>query len=93
MSDFTLSSPGRPIEAGCILIGVTEILDVAPLDMLGCIGKEFAEIGQLSEELRAKCPDVNFHWITEKGENAKMTGGMTIVATVNTHVATCDANN
>jgi hypothetical protein len=89
MSDFSLSSPGRPIEAGCILMGVTEILDVAPLDMLGCIGKDFVEILQLSDDVRATAPEVNFHWVTENGEPAKMTGNLTVMATVSPIFVTC----
>jgi hypothetical protein len=63
---LNLSNPGRPIEAGVILMGETEILDVAPIDLLHGIGKKFVEALPLSDELKAKALDVNFHWITEK---------------------------
>jgi hypothetical protein len=81
---LNLRNPGRPIEAGVILMGTTEILDVIPIDFLGCIGKTFVDTGmlQLSDAVKATSPDLNFHWVTEKGEPAKMTGGLTILATV-----------
>jgi putative intracellular protease/amidase len=79
---LNLSKPGRPIEAGVILMGVTEILDVIPIDFLGCIGKDFIDMLQLPDEVKATSPEVNFHWVTEKGEPARMTGNMTIQATV-----------
>jgi hypothetical protein len=77
-----LSNLGRPIEAGVILMGETEILDVVPIDLLGCIDKRFVEILQLPDELKAKALDTNFHWITETGAPGKMTANMTLPATV-----------
>jgi hypothetical protein len=44
---LNLRNPGRPIEAGVILMGTTEILDVIPIDFLGCIGKTFVDTGML----------------------------------------------
>jgi hypothetical protein len=79
---LNFSNPGRAIEAGVILMGVTEVLDVIPIDFLGCIGKDFIDMLQLSDEVKATSPAVNFHWVTEKGEPAKMTAKMTIQATV-----------
>jgi hypothetical protein len=77
-----LSNPGRPIEAGVILMGETEVLDVSPIDLLHGISTKFVNALPLSEELKAKALDVNFHWVTETGAAAKLTANMTVEATV-----------
>jgi hypothetical protein len=79
---FDLSNPDRPIEAGVILMGETEILDVAPIDLLHGISKSFIESLPLPDELKAKAPHINFHWITETGTPATLTSNITITATV-----------
>jgi hypothetical protein len=79
---FQLSNPGRAIEAGMILMGETEILDVAPIDLLHGISKKFVNAIPLSEELKAKALDINFHWVTENGTAAKLTSNITMEATV-----------
>jgi hypothetical protein len=79
---FDLSNPGRPIEAGVILMGETEVLDIAPIDLLHGISKKFVEYIPIPEEIKAKAQDINFHWITEKGAPGKLTSNMTITATV-----------
>jgi hypothetical protein len=79
---FQLSNPGRAIEAGMILMGETEILDVAPIDLLHGISKKFVNAIPLSEELKAKALDINFHWVTESGTAAKLTSNITMEATV-----------
>jgi hypothetical protein len=79
---FDLSNPGRPIEAGVILMGETEILDVAPIDLLHGLSKKFISVLPLPDELKAKALDINFHWVTEKGDPAKLTANMTLSATV-----------
>ncbi|KAH7371746.1 class I glutamine amidotransferase-like protein [Pyrenochaeta sp. MPI-SDFR-AT-0127] len=78
---FELSNPGRPIEAGVILMGETEILDVAPIDLLHGLSKKFVDALPLSPELKSKALDINFHWITETGAPAKLTANMTLSAT------------
>jgi hypothetical protein len=83
---FQLSDPGRPIEAGVILMGETEILDVAPIDLLNGISKKFVNAFPLSDELKAKAVDINFHWVTENGNPAKLTANMTLEATVCTPI-------
>lgn len=77
-----LSNPGRTLEAGVILMGVTEILDVAPIDYLYGLSKHFVAALPISDELRAKAIDINFHWITENGVPGKLTSNMTIPVTV-----------
>jgi hypothetical protein len=78
---FQLSNPGRTIEAGMILMGETEILDVAPIDLLHGISKKFVNAYPLPEELKAKALDINFHWVTETGTAAKLTSNITMEAT------------
>jgi hypothetical protein len=84
-SSFNLSNPGRPIEVGIILFGegcVTEILDVAPIDYLHGLSNAFVKDLPIPEEIKAKSFDMNTHWITELGEPAKLTSGITMQATV-----------
>jgi hypothetical protein len=78
---FQLSNPGRTIEAGMILMGETEILDVAPIDLLHGISTKFVNAYPLPEELKAKALDINFHWVTETGAAAKLTSNITMEAT------------
>lgn len=64
---------------------VTELLDVAPIDFFAGLSKQFLEAfppGTFSDEQRAQALDVEFHWVTEKGNPAKLTGGVTVQATV-----------
>jgi hypothetical protein len=80
---FDLSNPGRTIQAGVILMGgETEILDVAPIDLLHGLSTKFISVLPLSDELKAKALDINFHWVTEKGEPANLTAKIKIPATV-----------
>lgn len=85
MSSFDLSSPNRPIEAGVILLGgETEVLDVAPLDLLYGISTKFIHMLPVSDDVKAKAPEMNIHWVTETGEAATLTSNITIQATVRT---------
>lgn len=79
---FNFSEPGRPIEAGIIAMGETEFLDIAPIDLLNGISTNFVKNLPLPDEIKAKAPVVNFHWITETGAPAKFTSNMTVTATV-----------
>lgn len=79
---FNLSNPGRPIEAGIIVMAETEVLDVAPIDLLHGISTRFINNLPLPDELKAKAPVVNFNWITENGEPANLTSNMKVNATV-----------
>jgi hypothetical protein len=63
---------------------MTEILDVAPVDMLHSMSKKFAKslealypAGMIDQAL-----DMEFHWVNETGETAKLTGGINLVPTV-----------
>jgi hypothetical protein len=79
---FSLSNPGRPIEAGMIILGETEVLDVAPIDLLNGISTNFIQNLPLSYDLKAKAPVVHFNWVTETGSPAKLTSNMTLESTV-----------
>lgn len=79
---FNLSNPGRTIEFGVIVMAETEVLDVAPVDLLHGISTRFIHNLPLSDELKAKAPVVNFHWITETGRPALLTSNMKVEATV-----------
>jgi hypothetical protein len=79
---FSLSSPNRPIRAGVILMGETEILDVGPIDILNGMSNRFVTELPIPDELKAKSYDIDFHWVTEGGKPAKLTAGMTVQATV-----------
>lgn len=82
MPEINLSSPGRTIQAGVILLGgVTEILDVGPIDMLHGMSKHFLHALPVSDELKAKALDVDIHWVTENGEPGKLTAGAIVNAT------------
>lgn len=76
------SNPGRTIQAGVILMGLTEILDVAPIDFLNSLSKKFTAMMPITDELKAKAYDIEFHWITEKGTPAELTAGISLNATV-----------
>ena len=77
-----LSNPDRTIRAGVVLMGETEILDVAPIDLLHGFTKKFINILPVSDDVKANALDIEFHWVTEKGEPAKMSANMTLQATV-----------
>lgn len=81
MSCLDFSNARRPIEAGVILLGSMEILDVAPIDLLHGISKN-VDILPITDELKAKAPEINIHWITEEGEPSKLSSNITIQATV-----------
>lgn len=81
-----LSNPGRTLHAGVILMGETEVLDVAPIDFLHGMTKRFVSALLVPDELKAKGLDMEFHWVTEKGTPAQLTSNMTLNATVSLYV-------
>ncbi|PTB47333.1 hypothetical protein M431DRAFT_463272 [Trichoderma harzianum CBS 226.95] len=87
MSVFNLAKPDRPIEVGVILMnGETEILDVAPVDMLHCFSKKFIETlpeEWVSEDVKAQALDLNFHWVSEVGsaKQSRLTSAISLVPT------------
>lgn len=66
---------------------VTEILDVAPIDLLSALNS--AEPFQVPDELipaaaKAQAMDFKFHWVSERGppEKMRMTSGIKLEPTV-----------
>jgi hypothetical protein len=63
----------------------TEVLDLAPIDLLNGMTKEFiggfpSEL--VSDELKAKALDIEFHWVNETGKTALLTAGLNVDPTV-----------
>lgn len=81
-----LRAPNRTLHVGVILPGgETEILDVAPIDYLSALTHRFIKDVPdelFSAEQKKEAIDVEFHYVTEKGEPARMTAGMRLMATV-----------
>jgi hypothetical protein len=70
------------------LTRITEILDLAPIDLLSGMTNEFTsdfppEI--MPDEIKAHALDVELHWVNESGKMAKLTSGITIQPTVHNH--------
>ncbi|KAG9231389.1 class I glutamine amidotransferase-like protein [Amylocarpus encephaloides] len=86
MSDpIDLTKPHRTIQVGIILMNSkTEVLDLAPIDLLNGMTLDF--IGDfppevMPDEIKAKAVDMEFHWVNETGETAKLTAGLNILPT------------
>ncbi|KFY75550.1 hypothetical protein V499_04486 [Pseudogymnoascus sp. VKM F-103] len=82
-----LSNPNRPIHVGVILMGgITEVLDVAPIDMIYSLGKDFISTfpdALVPPSLKARAIDFKIHWVSETGETtySQLTSGLRIVPT------------
>ncbi|KAH8898570.1 class I glutamine amidotransferase-like protein [Thozetella sp. PMI_491] len=81
-----LKNPDRPIRVGVILMnGMTEILDVAPIDLLNGLGntliKDFPE-ALMPSHLKDQALPFEFIWVSENGEHpSQLTSGINIVPT------------
>ncbi|ETI25113.1 hypothetical protein G647_04485 [Cladophialophora carrionii CBS 160.54] len=81
---FDLSKPNRPIQVGVILLNSeTEVLDVAPIDLLHSMSKKFVAALEpfYPGDIAAQALDIEFHWVNETGKTAKLTGGISLVPT------------
>lgn len=82
----SLRNPSRTIHAGVILLGgITEVLDIAPIDFLGGISKDFTSLFPdevIPASMKDQAIDVQIHYVNETGKPAKLTSGMTIEVTV-----------
>ncbi|KAG8628833.1 hypothetical protein KVT40_002698 [Elsinoe batatas] len=78
-----LRNPGRTIHVGVLLAnGMTEILDIAPVDILHSLSNDFlSRMAYLPDNLRSQGLDIKFHWVTENGEAGDVTSGIKIRAT------------
>ncbi|KAF2482397.1 class I glutamine amidotransferase-like protein [Neohortaea acidophila] len=77
-----LANPDRKINVGIILTGgITEILDVAPIDLIHGMTPELIAPLPLPEPMKAQALDLAFFWITEHGKPARMSSGATMQAT------------
>ncbi|KAK7924270.1 hypothetical protein PG985_006324 [Apiospora marii] len=85
-SSIDLSNPNRRIEVGVLLMnGMTEILDVAPIDLLNGMTKSLIDNVSpdfLPAGVTDKALDIGFHWVSESGKGTnRLTSGMSIVPT------------
>lgn len=74
-----------PLKVGVLLfLEGTQFLDVAPLDLLGMLDPSWLRSGGfLPEELIAKAPQLEYHFINETGKGpAQMTAGFGLNVTV-----------
>ena len=63
----------------------TEILDVAPLDIFSGLSKEVIDNflpGFVTPEMAKQALDIEFHWVTEHGQDGVLTAGANVKATV-----------
>lgn len=64
---------------------ITEILDIAPIDVFNAISTKFIKNFPeelVSLEMQAQTLDVDFHWVNETGKQARLTAGAVINPTV-----------
>ena len=63
----------------------TEVLDLAPIDLLNGMSKTvIADFPSelVSDEIKAQGLDLEFHWVNESGKLASLTSGLNIQPTV-----------
>lgn len=62
---------------------MTEILDVAPVDLLHSLSKDFLKrLPYVPAHLADQGIDIEFHWVTEHGDDGDATANIKIKATV-----------
>ncbi|ETN41053.1 uncharacterized protein HMPREF1541_02987 [Cyphellophora europaea CBS 101466] len=80
-----LKNPHRRMRVGVILVNsVTEILDVATLDIFAGLSKDFTNnfpSELVSDQWKKEALDVEFHWVNETGKDATLTAGITLKPT------------
>lgn len=70
---------------GNILNSRTEVLDLAPIDLLNGMDKTGIKgfpSELVSDEIKAHGLDMEFHWVNESGKTASLTSGLNIQPTV-----------
>ncbi|KAL8788111.1 MAG: hypothetical protein Q9213_001869 [Squamulea squamosa] len=72
----------NPLKVGVLLCGPVQLMDVAPVDMLGMLDKEYVEFAHLPEHIASKALTIEFYFINETGEGPNpMTGGFKVAVT------------
>lgn len=65
------------------IYSVTELLDIAPVDMLHGLTPEIVStIPFIPPAIKEQTLDMKIHWISETGGPARLTGGLTVQPTV-----------
>lgn len=84
-SPLNLYKPDRKIHLGVILLNSeTEILDVAPIDMMHGLSKKFLDTfppGMLPAATAAQALDLEFHWVSETNDPIRLTSGIKMLPT------------
>ncbi|CRK25056.1 Isonitrile hydratase like protein [Verticillium longisporum] len=86
---LNLSKPDRTIHLGVILLNrqvetllsETEILDVAPIDLIHGMSKHFIDSmpdGFMPPELKAQALDMEFHWVSETDGPCRLTSSISM---------------
>ncbi|KAH7040081.1 class I glutamine amidotransferase-like protein [Microdochium trichocladiopsis] len=84
-SPIDLKNPDRVIHVGVILLeSITEILDVAPLDLFSGLSKRF--VMDIPEAFLPQCHkdealDIEFHWVSASGGAMELTAGVKLQTT------------
>ncbi|KAK0742421.1 class I glutamine amidotransferase-like protein [Apiosordaria backusii] len=85
---FNLSTPNRTVQVGVVLLGgLTELLDVAPIDLFHSLTPKFLQPfpdAFIAPHLKQQAVDMEFHWVTETGKipsTNNVSSGTTIVPT------------
>ncbi|KAJ9650267.1 hypothetical protein H2198_010419 [Neophaeococcomyces mojaviensis] len=80
MAPVDLRNPGRPLQVGIILVkDTTEILDVAPIDLLSAMSKSFIDDFPddiMPPSLKSQALDIVWHWVNQDGTPAALTCGV-----------------
>lgn len=73
-----------PLKVGTLLVGsVIQFIDTSAVDILAMTTVEYLKMGQLPEAIVAQGQDMEFLYISEKGEGLhKLTGGLKVQITV-----------
>lgn len=99
VQQLDLHAPPRKVHAGVILMGgETEILDVAPIDLLNALTAKWNDVlptEMVPDAARKEIMDIEFHWVNESGKPADLTAGIKMMPTVSYHKSldTVDACN
>ncbi|KAI4278260.1 MAG: hypothetical protein LQ337_001141 [Flavoplaca oasis] len=73
-------SSTTPLKVGVLLCSTTQLMDVAPLDMLGMIDKFYAQ--SYPEHIAANALEIKYYFVNETGESPhSMTGGFKLAVT------------